>query len=107
MAEIQLSVSPETLRQTAMEMMDLLRKVQLRATRIEDISKRTRAYWQGDAGTQDRAGYSECGTELREAARKLESRSITLMKMAGVYQELENAVGVSNMALKMDQILPR
>ena len=102
MADMQLSVSPETLRQTATEMTELVRKIRLRATRIQDISSRTRGYWQGDAGSQDRAGYGDCGEELLDAARKVENRAVSLMKMAGVYQEVENQIGQLQAAFRID-----
>ena len=105
MADIRLSVSPETLRRTAMEMNALLRKIRLHASRIQDISGRTRGYWQGDAGTQDRSGYRECAEELLEAARNLENRSVTLMRMAGVYQELDETIGEANTALDIEHVL--
>lgn len=107
MANVQLSVSPETLRRTATEMTELVRKIRLRATRIQDISNRTRSYWQGDAGSQDRAGYADCGAELLEAARNVENRAVSLMKLAGVYQEVENKLDELNAAFRIDHVLSR
>lgn len=107
MADIQLSVSPETLRRTATEMTEVVKKIRLRAARIQDISNRTRGYWQGDAGSQDRAGYGDCGEELLEAARKVENRAVTLMKLAGVYEEVENKIGELNAGFRLDHILSR
>lgn len=107
MAEILLSVSTETLRQASMEMMEILRNVRLRAMRIRDISVRTRGYWQGDAGEQDRAGYRLYAEELSQAAKRLESRSVTLMKLAGVYQEMEQDVESSNKTLNPEAVLTR
>lgn len=105
MAKITLSVSPEALRQASMEMMETLRGVRLRATRIRDISVRTRGYWQGDSGEQDRAGYRLYAEELLTAAQRLESRSVTLMKLAGVYQEAEQNVESSNRTLNPEALL--
>lgn len=104
MADIQLSVSPETLRLTATEMTELVKRIRLRAARIQDISNRTRGYWQGDAGSQDRAGFGDCGGELLDAARKLENRAVLLMKMAGVYQEVENKIGDLHAAFRIDHV---
>ena len=105
MAEILLSVSPETLRQTSMEMMETLRVIRLRAARIRDISVRTRGYWQGDSGEQDRAGYRLHAEELLEAAKQLENRSVILMRLAGVYQEMEQNVEGSNRGLNPEAVL--
>lgn len=105
MAEILLSVSPEVLRQTSMEMMETLRGVRLRAARIRDISSGTLGYWQGDSGEQDRAGYRMRTEELLEAARRLENRSVALMKLAGVYQEMEQDIKGFNKSLNPETLL--
>lgn len=105
MSEILLSVSPEALRQTSMEMMETLRGIRLRAARIRDISSGTLGYWRGDSGEQDRAGYRIRAEELLEAARHLENRSVTLMKLAGVYQEMEQDVEGSNKSLNPEALL--
>ena len=107
MAQILLSVSPETLRRTALEMMDTLRSIRVRAARIRDVSVRTRGYWQGDSGEQDRSGYALCAEELLDAARRLENRSVILMKLAGVYEETDRAVADANANMRTEQVLTR
>lgn len=105
MAGVQLSVSPETLRATAMEMLSVLRNVRAHAGRIRDISARTRGYWQGDAGEEDRSGYRLYSQEAIDAARRLESRSVSLLKLSGLYQETEREAAEVNAALNVDSIL--
>ncbi|MBQ9493762.1 MAG: hypothetical protein IJR54_08535 [Oscillibacter sp.] len=107
MAAIQFVVSPEKLRITAEEMLDVLRNIRSRAARIGDISGRTRGYWQGDAGEEERTGYRACNEELVEAARRLERRSIALLKLGGLYQETENEAEGVNMKLNVDSILSK
>lgn len=106
MAEVQLAVSPETLLVTATEMLSVLQNVRFRAGRIRDISARTRGYWQGDAGEEDRTGYRLYIEEAINAARRLESRSVSLLKLSGLYQETERKAEENvNANLNMDSIL--
>lgn len=105
MAEIQLSVAPESLRATATEIMDILRNVRSRAARIQNLSDRTRGYWRGDAGEEDRVGYRACGEELLNAARRLELRSVSLLKLSGLYQEMETKAEEVGASLNADSIL--
>ncbi|MBQ6987232.1 MAG: WXG100 family type VII secretion target [Oscillibacter sp.] len=105
MAAVRVSVSSEAMRQTASEMRALLRTMRLRAGRIRDISARTRGYWQGDAGQQDREGYRDCAEELIDAARRLDERAVGLLRLAGLYRETDEAVAGINTTLRTDSIL--
>jgi len=105
MAEVQLSVSPETLQATATEMLNVLRSIRSHVARIRDISTRTRGYWQGDAGEEDRGGYRLYSEEALDAARRLESRSVTLLQLSGLYQETEREAEDISVGLNIDSIL--
>ncbi|MBQ9349099.1 MAG: hypothetical protein IJT94_17460 [Oscillibacter sp.] len=104
MSEIELRVTPEALRQKAGEFTDLVRAMRSHAARISSLSGRTRNYWQGRAGDQDRAGFRMYLEELSPELDRLDGQIQRLLNMAGVYRSAEADAAGTMASLKTDII---
>ena len=105
MADIVLRVTPEVLERKADEFTDIISDIKARFDKIENISLRTKGYWQGEAGDQDRAGYASYKDDISFIIRRLQEHPTDLLAMAGIYREAERAAANTNAALKTDQIV--
>ena len=105
MADMVLRVTPETLARQASEFTDIVRDIQQRFDKIATISSKTKGYWQGEAGDQDRTGYASYQDDIAFILRRLQEHPTDLLSMAGIYREAERDVASTNAALKTDQIV--
>ena len=105
MAEIQLKVSDEALRQTYQDCVAYLRSIRLHILRIGEISGRSRGYWQGSAGEYDRQGYAAHTEELLAVLNRLEERSRNLLEAAGIYQSMTEEAVEAVQHIRVDNIL--
>ena len=104
MAEIVLRVTPEVLRQKAGKFTDMVRTMRSHAARISSLSGRTRNYWQGCAGEQDRAGFRMYLDELGPELERMDGQITRLLNIAGVYRTAEEDAADTIAALKTDII---
>ena len=105
MAEFKLRVTPETLEQEAGEFTDLIREIKGRFDRIQSVASKTKSYWRGEAGDQDREGYASFQEDIDFVLRRLEEHPDDLLQMAGIYRQAERDVTSTNAALKTDLIV--
>ena len=89
MADMVLRVTPETLERKASEFTDIVRDIQQRFDKIATISSKTKGYWQGEAGDQDRTGYASYQDDIAFILRRLQEHPTDLLSMAGIYREAE------------------
>lgn len=105
MADIVLRVTPEVLRQKAGEFTDIIKDIQQRFTRAEEIAAKTKGYWQGEAGTRDRESYASYQEDIQYIIRRLEEHPADLLTMAGIYSEAEQAIAETNAQLQTNLIV--
>lgn len=105
MAEIVLRVTPEVLEQKAEEFSTILDGIRSSFDQILNISSRTKGYWQGEAGDQDRKGYASYEEEVQAVLKRLEEHPADLLSMAGIYRTAEKEAVSTNAALQTDQIV--
>ena len=105
MADMVLRVTPEVLERKADEFESVVREIKARFDRIEAASAKTKGYWQGEAGDQDRSGYGSYREDIRFVIGRLQEHPSDLLTMAGIYRKAEQDVSSTNAALKTDQIV--
>lgn len=105
MADIMLRVTPEVLREKSAEFSDRVKDIQKRFERIESIAAKTKGYWQGEAGTQDRESFASYQEDIQFIIRRLSEHPVDLMTMAGIYSEAEKTVVATNAQLKTNEIV--
>lgn len=105
MADIVLRVTPEILERKADEFTGIIQEIKTHFDKIESIADRTKGYWQGEAGDQDRTGYASYKDDIAFILRRLQEHPTDLLSMAGIYREAERDVASTNAALKTDQIV--
>lgn len=105
MADIVLRVTPETLERKADEFSSIIAEIKAHFDKIERIADKTKGYWQGEAGDQDRSGYASYKDDINFILRRLQEHPTDLLSMAGIYREAERDVTNINAALKTDQIV--
>lgn len=106
MAEgIVLRVTPEELKNRASEISGLIQELQQSFSEIEQISSKTRNYWIGEAGDQDRSGYQSLKDEKDRLLIRLADHPKNLLTMAGIYEETESGISTENSQLETDEIV--
>lgn len=105
MANIVLRVTPEVLERKADEFTNIVHDLKAHFDKIESIVAKTRGYWQGEAGDQDRAGYASYKDDITFLLHRLQEHPTDLLSMAGIYREAERDVTSINAKLKTDQIV--
>ena len=105
MAEFNLRVTPETLEQKAGEFTGLIQEIKGRFDRIQSVASKTKSYWRGEAGDQDREGYASFQEDIDFVLRRLEEHPDDLLQMAGIYRKAERDVAGTNATLKIDLIV--
>lgn len=105
MADFALRVTPEVLRQKAGEFTDVIKDIQQRFRRVEEIAAKTKGYWLGEAGTRDRESYASYQEDIQYIIRRLEEHPRDLLAMAGIYSEAEQAVAETNARLQTNLIV--
>ncbi len=97
---ITLRVTPEILRQKSGEFTTIITDIERRFRTIEDISDRTRGYWNGEAGDRDRQGYDSFQDDITYIVNRLREHPTDLLTMAGIYQQAERQVVQVDASLK-------
>ena len=105
MADLVLRVTPEALEKKAEEFTAIINEIKGHFDQVEEISSRTKGYWQGEAGDKDRAGYASYKDDISFIIRRLQEHPSDLLTMAGIYREAERDVVSKNAELKTDQIV--
>lgn len=105
MADIILRVTPEILERKADEFTGIIQEIKGHFDKIQRIAAKTKGYWQGEAGEQDRIGYASYQDDIDFVLRRLQEHPTDLLSMAGIYREAERDVASTNAALKTDQIV--
>lgn len=105
MSSLVLRVTPKILEDKAEEFRALVQDIQRRFNRIENISKKTKGYWEGEAGDCDRTGYASYQDDINFIVRRLLEHPDDLLTMAGIYREAEQDVAELNSQLKTDEIV--
>lgn len=95
---IELKVTPEILQQKAGEFTGIVTEIEQRFERIEDISSKTRGYWNGEAGDQDRRGYESFKEEITYVLGRLKEHPDDLLRMAGIFKAAEDSITVRHQA---------
>lgn len=105
MADFTFRVKPEELEKASGEFTSIINSIEKQFDRIEDLSKKTRGYWRGEAGEKDRDGYASYRDDIKFVVKRLEEHPVDLLKMAGIYKQAEQTVTQSSKKLKVDQIV--
>ena len=105
MADIILRVTPAELRSKAEQFRILISDIRDRFRTVEEISSKTRGYWLGDAGDQDRDGFSSFQDDISYTLGRLEEHPTDLLQMAGIYEQAEQSVTETNSELQTDLIV--
>lgn len=105
MANIELRVTPEKLERKADVFSGIVKEIKAHFDTAEDISARTKNYWQGEAGTRDRESYASYKDDIAFIIRRLEEHPTDLLAMAGIYRDTEREITAKNAQLKTDQIV--
>ena len=105
MADMVLRVTPGVLCQKSGEFTGVVKEIQKRFARVEDIAARTKGYWQGEAGTQSRESLDSFQEDIQFVIRRLEEHPADLLTMAGIYAEAEQSVAETNAQLKTGLII--
>ena len=105
MADFVLRVDANVLRQKSSEFTVIINELKTHFDQIEDVSKRTKGYWQGEAGDKDRAGYESFKDEISYIIKRLQEHPVDLLKMAGLYEETEQGIVTTNEILRTDLIV--
>ena len=102
---ITLKVTPEVLERKAGEFTSIIKDIQSHFDRIQQISSKTKGYWQGDAGDRDREGYVSFKEDTAYLLKRLREHPDDLLKMAGIYRKAETEAKKMAGQLKTDQIV--
>lgn len=105
MADFVLRVTPEVLQQKAGEFTNIVNTIQRHFNQVEDIASRTKGYWQGEAGTQDRESYASYKEDIQFIIRRLEEHPTDMLTMAGIYSDVEQRVMETNAVLQTNLIV--
>ena len=105
MADFTFRVKPEDLTTKSGEFSTIIKSINKRFTQIEEISKKTRGYWRGEAGDKDREGYASYQDDITFIIGRLEEHPIDLLRMAGIYKQAEQKAEAISAELKVDQII--
>lgn len=89
MADIQLNVSPDTLRSKAQEITERIGKIENHWNRIYQAISNSKTYWQGEAGDQHRKYLKDNDDDVRNLIKRMREHPGDLQTMAGIYVEAE------------------
>lgn len=89
MADIRLKVSPEELKQTAVQIEGQIANMEKYWDSIYEIAGASRYYWEGEAADYGRKLLEEIRQDMQTAFKRLKGHPSNLLQMAGVYIEAE------------------
>ena len=105
MAGFVLRVTPEVLQQKAGEFTNIVNTINRCLNHVEDIASRTKGYWQGEAGTQDRESYASYKEDIQFIIRRLKEHPTDMLTMAGIYSETEQKITETHAVLQTNLIV--
>lgn len=90
MGNVTLRVSPEAMRQQALQIQTDVNSIRQQLQYIGDIVLRSTAYWEGEASNSHISSYnSEIKSRCEEVLRRLYEQPDDLLRMAGIYETTE------------------
>lgn len=100
MASIELTVTPGELKNKSGEITKSITQIESAFEEIGKLVTGTKKYWEGDASDQHIKSYTKMKDDISTIVKRLKEHPKDLEKMAGVYEETENA------AKKIASVLP-
>mgnify|MGYP003302625469 CR=1 FL=1 len=90
MSNIQIKVTPETLRKVSADTSQKIKKVQDAFVTLESIIQNTSSYWDGDGQSACVEAYQYRKDDYEKIFKSFLEHIINLEQIAGVYQESED-----------------
>lgn len=104
MASIMLKVKPDVLRSKSAEITQSINLIEKDFQEIDKLITGTKKYWQGDASDMHIQQYQIMKEDFVTIVKRLREHPTDLEKMAGVYQEVEEAIEQMATSLPTDVI---
>lgn len=101
---ITLRVTPRQLKDKADEVSKEIKAMEIAFEELARYVSHTSQYWVGEAGDRCRSLYEEDKKEVQEMLRRLKEHPVDLLKMAQVYEDVEQRVQEISRALPEDVI---
>ena len=105
MADFVLRVTPEVLQQEAGNFTNIVNTIKAHFEQVENISSKTKGYWQGEAGTRARESYASYQEDIQFIIKRLTEHPADMLAMAGIYSDTEQTVEEKNATLQTDLIV--
>lgn len=105
MAGIDLKVSPDTLKTKAQEIQSQISRFESYWNQLNQIVRNTKGYWIGDASNSHQSQMSDYEEDVRRLLLRLKEHPNDLLKMAGIYEKVEETAVKSANTLPGDVII--
>ena len=102
---IVLKVEPDALIRMAGDIEKQLKDMKTQFGELQSDINRTRSFWEGEASDTHKSQYDALDPEIQNALDRLQKRPEELLKMAGLYNEVEDAAKEAAMSLLEDVII--
>lgn len=86
---VTVKVTPEELKGLSSEMTSEVENIKACFRNIDEVVDGTQRYWRGDASDQHISKYQEMKPDVERVLEKLEYAPKDLLKIAGLYEEVE------------------
>lgn len=105
MASIDLKVSPDTLKSKAQEIQSQISRFESYWNQLDQIVRNTKGYWIGDASNSHQRQMRDYEEDVRRLVLRLKKHPSDLLKMAGIYEKVEETVEKTANTLPGDVII--
>lgn len=99
-----MKVEAQTMKAGAARISESVRELEKQWKKFADTVERSKSYWTGEASREHQEYYLEVKDDVEKIIRMLKEHPNDLLKMAGIYEEAENAVINLEKALPDDAI---
>lgn len=101
---IQLKVAPNTLKSKANEITTEITAVERQWTQLQETVTRSKSYWEGDASNVHQKYITTIKSDVATLIKRLKEHPKDLLKMAQLYDEVEEKAKQLSSALPKDVI---
>lgn len=102
---IVLKVTPDVLIRIAGDIEKQLKDMKTQFGELHSDINGTRSFWEGEASDTHKAQYDALVPEIQNALDRLQKRPEELLKMAGIYNDVEDIAKETAMSLVEDVIV--
>ena len=104
MSNFTLKVKREELQKEISELSNIVSSIRTHFDNIEKAGRRTKNYWNGDAGEQARQGFTSYEDDITKIVQRLQNHPQNLQTITGIYLDMENKAAGGFVELKTDVI---